>query len=230
MADTPKVSQERVSKQTLKKQLNKKRASVSPRSKRYDSELAKVGADALVLAEAITKVKETASTKFDGSVELHIHLSPKKGKKGVEDELARGVLQLPHGLGKSRTVVILTEEKIADLEKTGKIDFDIAIATPALMPKLGKVAKLLGTKGKMPNPKAGTVTDKPEEVKGQIEAGRVEWRQDGGRNVHQMVGKVSWDADKLIENAQTVIKTFPTNRVTTMSLTSTMGPSVKIKI
>lgn len=229
MAEAEKMSKERVSRKTLNKQLNKKRSETKLRSKRYDAVLQKVGDELLSLDEAIVKTKETSTTKFDGSVELHVHLTPKKGKKGVEDELTRGILNLPHGLGKNRQVVILNEDIIATLEKTGKINFDVAIATPALMSKLGKVAKLLGTKGKMPNPKAGTVTDKPEEVKAAIEAGRVEWRQDAGRNVHQMIGKVSWDDAKLLENAQTVIKTFPSNRVVSISLTSTMGPSVKVK-
>lgn len=229
MADSGKMSKERVSRKTLNKQLNKKRSEAKPRSKRYDAVLQKVGDELLTLGEAIAKTKETSTTKFDGSVELHVHLTPKKGKKGVEDELARGMVNLPHGLGKNRKVVILNEDIIATLEKTGKIDFDVAIATPALMPKLGKVAKLLGTKGKMPNPKAGTVTDKPEEVKAAMEAGRVEWRQDAGRNLHQMIGKVSWDDVKLIDNADVFIKLFPPNRVISISLTSTMGPAVKVK-
>lgn len=230
MSENAKTTKERVSKHTLKKQLDKKRTDAKPRSKRYDAELAKVSTDALVLTDALAKVKETATTKFDSSIELHLHLTAKKGKKGVEDELARGVVSLPHGLGKKRVVAILNEEMIDALAKTGKIDFDIALATPTLMPKLGKVAKLLGTKGKMPNPKAGTVTDKPEEVKAAIEAGRVEFRQDASRNVHQMIGKASWDVEKLAENAQAMLKGFPNNRLASITLTSSMGPAVRVTL
>ncbi len=229
MAEKQKETGERKSKQTLAKQLVQKRKDPQPHSKRYLSEAGKIhDKNNWKLADAVQFIKETASTKFDSSVELHLHLTAKKGKKGVEDELSRGVLQLPHGLGKSRKVVILTEELVEELAKTQKIDFDIALARPALMAKLGRVAKLLGTKGKMPNPKVGTVTDTPEELKAQIEAGRVEYRQDAGRNIHQMVGKSSWEATKLAENIQAVLATFPRNRVASVTLTSTMGPSVKV--
>lgn len=219
---------ERVSKQALKKRIPKKSSEVQTRSERYNLLSKVIEAEAMTISDAVAKIKATSTTKFDSSVELHIHLRAKKGKKGSEDEFGRGIVTLPHGLGKIRQVVILTEEKISELEKTQKIDFDVAIATPALMSKLGKVAKLLGTKGKMPNPKAGTVTDKTDEVKAAIEAGRVEWRQDAGRNVHQMIGKASWDDAKLIENAQAVLKLFTINRIESVSLASTMGPSVRV--
>lgn len=227
MADKAKVTKERMSKQALAKKLNQPNA----HSKRYEEVSQKVDSTkAYALSEAIDLVKATATTKFEGSVELHLHLTAKKGKKGVEDELMRGVLHLPHGLGKDRKVVILNEETIEQIAKTQKIDFDVAIATPALMPKMGKIAKILGTKGKMPNPKVGTVTDKPEEIKKEIEAGRVEFRQDASRNIHQMVGKVSWETTKLVENIQAVLKTFPANRLASVTVTSTMGPSVKIAL
>ncbi len=220
---------ERQSKKTLVKKLEAKRKEPQPRSKRYLELASKIhDKNNWSLTDAVGFIKETATTKFDSSVELHLHLTAKKGKKGAEDELSRGMLQLPHGLGKSRKVVILTEELIEQLAKTQVIDFDVALARPALMAKLGRVAKLLGTKGKMPNPKAGTVTEDPEAVKAAIEAGRVEYRQDASRNIHQMIGKASWDADKLIENAKVVIAAFPKNRVESLTLTSTMGPSVKI--
>ncbi len=200
------------------------------RSKRYEEVVGKIDATKeYTLNEAIDLVKATANTKFDGSVELHIHLTAKKGKKGAEDEYMRGMINLPHGLGKSRSVVILDEDKIEAIAKTGVVDFDIALATPAMMSKLGKIAKTLGTKGKMPNPKSGTVTDKPEEVKKEIEAGRVEYRQDATRNIHQMIGKVSTESDKLADNARAVMQSFTKNRVASVWLTSTMGPSVRVE-
>lgn len=232
MADNAKTTSERQSKHTLTKKLQKARKERTFHSTRFNSEQSKIEAldkANLPLADAIQMVKDTASTKFDSSIELHVYLTAKKGKKGSEDEYMRGMINLPHGLGKSRKVVILTEELIEEIGKSQKVDFDIALATPALMPKMGKIAKLLGTKGKMPNPKAGTVTDNPEAVKADIKAGRVEFRQDAGRNVHQMIGKASWDNQKLLENAQTVLATFTANRVAGVALTSTMGPSVKVE-
>lgn len=231
MADNAKTTGERQSKQTLKHKLAQTRKEPKKHSARFLTAEEKVGSattQPLPLADAIALAKETATTKFDSSVELHLHLTPKKGKKGTEDEYMRGILNLPHGLGKSRKVVILDEEKIEEIAKTQKVDFDIALATPALMPKLGKIAKILGTKGKMPNPKAGTVTDNPEAVKAEIEAGRVEYRQDASRNIHQMVGKASWDVAKLAENAQTVINAFTKNRIQSVTVTTTMGPAVKV--
>jgi large subunit ribosomal protein L1 len=231
MAEDTKATKERVSKLTLRKRLNDKRKEPKAHSARFLALDEKVNSnEPLSLDQAIEKVKETATTKFDSSVELHLHLTAKKGKKGVDDELMRGMLQLPQGLGKKRNVVVLTEELIDQIAKTQVLDFDIALATPALMPKLGKVAKILGTKGKMPNPKAGTVTDKPEEVKAQIEAGRVEFRQDTGRNIHQMIGKASWENDKLIENAKAVLAAFPKNRISSLTITSTMGPAIKVTV
>lgn len=217
----------RVSKQTLKARLKQ----TKPHSKRYEEQVQKVDVNKTYsLNEAIELVKATAKTKFDSSVELHLHLTPKKGKKGVEDEYMRGIMHLPNGLGKNRNVVILNEELIDAIAKTQVLDFDVAIATPALMPKMGKIAKILGTKGKMPNPKVGTVTDKPEEVKKEIEAGRVEFRQDAGRNVHQMIGKSSWETEKLVANAQAVLKSFAANRIARVTVTSTMGPAVKVTL
>lgn len=233
MAESQKTTKERISKRTLKKKLNAKRSEPKNRSQRFlnlEDKLIQENKVTLPLPEAVKTIRETATTKFDSSVEIHVHLRSKKGKKGAEDELARGILHLPHGLGKERNVAILTEEMIEDIAKTQTIPFDIALATPALMPKMGKIAKLLGTKGKMPNPKAGTVTDKPEEVKKEIESGRVEFRQDASRNVHQMIGKASWDEQKLVENAQVVMQAFPRNRVMSITLTSTMGPAVKINL
>jgi large subunit ribosomal protein L1 len=231
--DKNKTSGERQSRQTIAKRLAEKRKDPKKHSARYLALEAKLG-DAAVkpqpLADAINLVKETATTKFDGSVELHIHLTPKKGKKGVEDELMRGMINLPNGLGKTRKVVILNEDLIEEIAKTEKVNFDIALATPAMMPKLGRIAKILGTKGKMPNPKAGTVTDNPEAVKQEIEAGRVEYRQDRGRNIHQMIGKSSWEADELIGNAEAVLKAIPKNRIESLTVTTTMGPSVKVAV
>lgn len=226
MAEKKSANKERVSRQTLTKRLVAKRSESRRHSRRFDDLLKKIPAAPLALEEAMVKTKELATTKFDSSIEIHVRLKAKKAKKGSDDELTRGLVSLPHGLGKVRRVAVLTEEIIAALEKSGTIDFDIAIASPELMPKLGKVARLLGTKGKMPNPKAGTVTTTLDETKARIEAGQVEWRQDAGRAIHQMIGKASWDAERLSENARAFLRAFPTTRIESVYLTSTMGPAV----
>jgi large subunit ribosomal protein L1 len=232
MADTTaKAAKERQSRLDINKRLREKRSEHKSHSKRFLSVSEKIDpTQAFPLDEAIAKVKESATTKFDSSIEIHLHLNAKKGKKGAEDEYARGVLHLPNGVGKTLKVVVLDEDLIEQIAKTEKINFDVAIATPALMPKMGKVAKILGTKGKMPNPKAGTVTDNPEAIKQEIEAGRIEYRQDAGKNIHQMIGKASWDSAKLKENAEVVMKAFTRNRVASISLSSSMGPGVKVSV
>lgn len=220
-----KKSGEKMSKQT-KKAVTK---AVKTRSARYMKLAEQIDVNKkYTLAEAVELVKATSKTKFDSSIELHIHLNPKRGKKGVEDEYARGIYTLPNGSGKKMVVVILDEAKIEEIAKTKKIDFDVAIAMPSLMPKLGKIAKILGPKGKMPNPKIGTVTNDPEAIKKDIEGGRVEYRQDKNGNIHQMVGKASWEVTKIVENCQMVLKSFTANRVNSVTIASTMGPSAKI--
>ncbi len=200
------------------------------RSKRYLSLIEKVEkGKKYSIDEAIELAKSTATTKFEGSVELHIKLSEKRGKKKAIDELARGIFHLPNGLGKTLKVVVLDENMVNEIFKTKKVDFDIALATPALMPKIGKVAKILGPKGKMPNPKVGTVTDEPEKVKAEIEKGRIEYKVDSSNVIHQMIGKASWEDAKIKENMMTILQALPKNRVQSVSLTTTMGPGIKIE-
>lgn len=199
------------------------------RSKRYLALVEQVDKNKkYAIDEAIELAKATSSTKFEGSVELHIKISDKKGKKKGIDELARGIFNLPNGIGKTLNVVILDEDKIAEIFKTKKVDFDVAIATPSLMPKLGKVAKILGPKGKMPNPKTGTVTDDPEKVKAEIEKGKVEYKVDASNVIHQMIGKSKWENDKIKANMMAVLLALPKNRVQSVSLTTTMGPGIKL--
>ncbi len=220
----------RQSKTALRLKLRAKRQDPQGRSRRYRQLAATINsAESHNLGEAIALAKSSATLKFDSSMELHIHFKPKKGKKGANDDVMRGFLKLPHGLGKPRRVVVLDEAMIEEIAQTGKFDFDVALATPALMPKLARIAKMLGTKGKMPSPKSGTVTDQPLIVKGEIDAGRVEYRQDDGGNIHQMIGKASWPLDHLTENAQAVIKAVPANRIASVFVTSTMGPAAKVE-
>lgn len=205
------------------------------------------------LAEAIALVKETSTVKFDASIEVHVRLgiNPKKS-----DQQIRATVVMPHGTGKTKRVaafvgpnhekeakdagadLVLGEEEIATIKQTGKVDFDVAVATPDMMPKLAVAAKVLGPKGLMPNPKTDTVgTD----VKGMVEAlkkGKAAFKNDDGGNVHQSVGKVSFDNATLEENIAAFMdalrKAKPTGvkgaYLKGMYLTSSMGPSVKVEL
>lgn len=198
------------------------------------------------LEEAIDLVKKTSYVKFDATVELH-------AKLGVDPRLAdqniRDTLVLPAGTGKLLKVAVLTddtdaaikagadlagtEELLNQLEK-GSISFDVLIATPLLMPKLGKYARLLGPRGLMPSPKSGTVTNDVSKAVSEAKAGKVEYRVDSTGIVHLGIGKVSFSNDKLLTNAQAVLASIKSNKpnsikgiyLKSLYLTSTMGPSV----
>ena len=200
--------------------------------------------------EAVNLAKQTAKAKFDETVELHIRLSidPKQSDQNV-----RGVVTLPHGIGKTRKVAVIAKgEKVKEaeaagadfvgdaelIEKIGKgwFDFDILVATPDTMKDLSKLGKVLGPKGLMPNPKSGTVTfDLAQTIK-ELKLGRVEYKNDSYGIVHSPIGKASFDAGKLAENAKTlllaVIKSKPASSkgqyLKSISVSSTMGPGIKV--
>jgi len=198
----------------------------SQRSKKYNQKLEKhEKGKEYSIAEAVKKVKELSYTKFDGTVELHVRL---QAKKKSEDVNVRGTINLPAGSPKVRNVVIASDELIEEIAK-GKINFDILLATPEMMPKLAKVAKVLGPKGKMPSPKSGTVTADPEKTKQELSSGLVEYKTDAHGNVHIAVGKVSWDDEKLVKNIETIIGVLPKRNIVNIVLTSTMSPAVKIE-
>lgn len=191
------------------------------RSKKYREVVKLVDANkAYSIEEAADLVKKTSTTKFDGAVELHAK---------VKGESVRGTISLPHGTGKTKKVAIAddaTLEKIA----AGKLDFDVLIATPAQMPKLAKFAKVLGPKGLMPSPKAGTVTDDLDKVAKEIGGGRMEYRADKNGVIHMPIGRVSFKADQLVENFKAMEPILMAAKVSAISLASTMGPGVKVVI
>ena len=176
------------------------------------------------LEEALEYVKKTSYTKFDGTVEMLVKIARKKNQQPV-----RKMIELPHGTGKKVNVVILDEKMIEEIAKTKKIDFDVAIATPSIMPKIAKIAKILGPKGKMPNPKSGTVTTEPEKAKKELEGGKTEVRETCPGMIQQVIGKVSYDTIKLTDNFQKILSIVPKSQIKGVSLTATMGPSVKVK-
>lgn len=208
-----------------------KRRTKKTRGKNYKTMMVKVDREKLYeLSEAIELLKKTNYAKFDVSLDLHLNFLSKKGKG--EDALARGIIELPHGRGKKPKVVVLDEKKVEEIVQTKKIDFDVALATPSQMINIAKsgLARILGPKGKMPNPKYGTVTENIDETIKAIEAGKIEYRLDDGRNMHLSVGKISWDSKKIEENAKAVLAKLPASRIKSATLSATMGPGIKIKV
>ena len=203
------------------------------------------------LEEAVDLVKETSVTKFDSSVELAVRLNLDTRKN---DQQLRGAIVLPHGTGKSKKVLVLAKgdaakaaidsgadyvgdmDMITKIEKENWFDFDVIIATPEMMPLLGKLGKVLGPKGLMPNPKTGTVTTDTKKAVEDVKKGRIEYRTDNYANVHVIVGKVSFDSKKLVENItafmNVIIKSKPQTAkgtyIKNISISSTMGPGIKI--
>ncbi len=174
-------------------------------------------------AEAIDLVKKTSYTKFDGSVEAHIKVS-------ISNQ--RGVITLPAGTGRERKIMAVTSANVEDMVKefeAGKLDFDVLLATPDVMSKLAKVARILGPKGLMPNPKSGTVTADIEKAKLEFGSGRVEYKQDKGGVIHLSIGKVSFDAEKLLSNLDVLLAALPAPKIASVTLSATMGPGIKVK-
>jgi large subunit ribosomal protein L1 len=204
--------------------------------------------------EAIELVKKTSTSNFDGSVEIAVRLNVDTKKT---DQQVRGALVLPNGTGKAKRVLVLTkndaqskaanaagaefvggEDLIDKIAKENWLDFDVIIATPEMMPLLGKIGKLLGPRGLMPNPKTGTVTTDVAKAIEDVKKGRIEFRTDSYGNVHAIIGKVSFDEAKLVENLDAfmnvIIKSKPTTVkgqfIKNVSVSSTMGPGIKIDI
>lgn len=175
--------------------------------------------------EAIKTAKELSKTQFDATIELHLRLDKK-----VEN--LRGVVNFPSGTVKEKKVLEITEKNIdAEVEKVkvGKIDFDIMITKPAYMPKLAMLAKILGPKGLMPNPKNGTVTENVKEAAEEFRGNKVEFKPDKGNNIHFALAKVSWPEDKIKANLEAALSAVPIGKVLSAFLTTTMGPSIRIK-
>jgi len=216
-------SEENEDSKTVKKSVKTKKKT---HSKKYQEALTQVDkTKKYPLEEAIELVKKTSLTKFDGNVEVNIRILGKSGKP----EILRGLVQYPHSIGKSVKVVILDEAMIEEISKTGKIDFDIALSTPEMMSKVARLAKILGPKGKMPNPKAGTVTTDVVKTKAELEGGKTEYRSDSYGIIHQVIGKVSADPKNLTENYNALLALLPKEKINSISLSATMGPGVKVQ-
>lgn len=213
------------------------------------SEIAK---ENISISEAIAEVKKNTKAKFDESIEVHVRLAidPKKS-----DQQVRGVAELPHGTGKKVKVAVFTstqkkeaegagadvvggEELIDKIKSSGKINADIAIATPEMMPRLATIAKILGPKGLMPNPKNKTVTEKVKEIIESLKKGRADFKNDNSGNVHQIIGKISYEPEKLEENFKAFIEALRKSKpeavkgkfLKGVSVCSTMGKAMKVNL
>ena len=202
--------------------------------------------------EAIELVQKTSTTKFDATVEVAVKLGvdPK-----YPDQQVRGAVVLPHGTGKTQTVLVFAKgdkakeaetagadfvgaEDLVEKIQGGWFDFDVAVATPDMMGVVGRIGKLLGPKGLMPNPKVGTVTLDVARAIGEIKAGKIEYRTDKAGNIHAPLGKVSFDSNKIEENfstlVETLIKVKPSGAkgqyIRKITLSTTMGPGVMVNI
>lgn len=197
------------------------------RSAKYQQAVRKLNRLSLPLTEAIASVQATSYSQFDGTVELHARLIIKKG--GTHDSI-RGLVTLPGGAPKVVEAVLLTEALIDEIATTKRAAADLYLATPTLMPKVAKVAKILGPQGKMPNPKTGTVTTDPAAVLAEINAGRIEYRADAQQIVHVGIGKVSWPVEKLVANAEAIVASIGRQRLRSLYLAATMGPSIPVDL
>ena len=219
-------------------------------SKRFRAHAEKVPAEPMELSKAVELLKSFGDTKFDQSVEIHMRL-------GVDDKQAdqvvRGSLVLPHGIGKTQRVVVFAKGDLAEAAKAagadevgqddlakkikdGWLDFDVCIATPDMMGLVGPLGRVLGPRGLMPSPRAGTVTTEVAKTIEEYKAGKVEFRNDKGGNVHAIVGKLSFDAKQLQENISTFLQFIDSLKpaaikgtyVKGVAIAATMSPGIRI--
>ena len=224
------------------------------RGKKYNEALTKVEKSKFYTREeAVELVKTTSTSKFDGTIEvaMYLNLDTKKA-----DQQLRGAVVLPNGTGKTKKVLVIAKgdaakkakeagadyvgdvDMVEKIEKENWFDFDTLIATPDAMPLLGKLGRILGPKGLMPNPKTGTVTMDVEKAVNDVKSGRVEYRTDSFGIVHGIIGKASFTSEKLLENLDTFVNTIlklkpatvKGDYVKSITISATMGPGIKINL
>ncbi len=206
-----------------------------------------------LIEEAVGLTKQLSKTKFDASVEVHFRLGidPKKG-----DQQIRSTVSLPHGTGKTIKVAAFVspeneksvkeagadyvggEDLVAEIKKTEKTDFQVAVAEPAMMRNLAQIAKILGTRGLMPSPKNDTVTPDPAKAVAELKKGKVSFKNDDTGNIHVAIGKTSFDSKKLLDNYNTLFEAIQKAKpasskgiyIKNISISSSMGPGIKIEI
>ncbi len=222
-------------------------------SKKYQEALKLVDRDSSYeMSEAIELAKKTSTVKFDATVEAAFRLGvdPKK-----QDQQIRGAVVLPHGTGKTQRVLVFAKgEKVKEAENAGAdyvgdedllnkiqqgwFEFDVVVATPDMMGSVGKLGRVLGPKGLMPNPKTGTVTFDVAKAVQEIKAGKIEYRVDKQGNIHAPIGKVSFETEKLADNLQTLVETLQKAKpaaakgvfMRNVTISSTMGPGIRVDV
>ena len=222
------------------------------RSKRYKSVKEKIDKSKVYeIDEAVKLLIENANAKFDESVEVHFRTNINSKQA---DQLIRGSVVLPYGLGKEKKIVVFAEgekaeeakeagadiiggeELVAKIKQTKQVDFDVSVATPDMMRKLAVIAKVLGPKGLMPSPKTDTVTVDIKKIVEQLKKGKLNFKNDDSGNIHQLVGKVSFGDEKLRENIKSFIQAIKEARpsgakgefIKTITITSTMGAGIRV--
>ncbi|OGY49020.1 MAG: 50S ribosomal protein L1 [Candidatus Buchananbacteria bacterium RIFCSPHIGHO2_02_FULL_45_11b] len=223
-------------------------------SKRYQEMTKKVEKNKVYpLAEAIKLAKETSTTKFDGSLEVHVRLGIDLKKT---EQQVRGTIVLPFGTGKTKKIAAFVgpdkekdakeagadlaggQELIDQIKATGKVDFEIAVATPDLMPKMAAIAKILGPKGLMPSPKNETITTNLKKTIGELKGGKVNFKSDDTGNIHQIIGKTSFKEKDLENNYQAFLEAVKKVKPATakgsyiqgVTIASSMGPGIKVQL
>jgi large subunit ribosomal protein L1 len=233
--------------------MNKEAITLAKNGKKYQEAIKEISREQAYDAhEALELVKKVAPAKFDETVEVAVRLGVDVKKA---DQQIRGAVVLPHGTGKTQRVLVFAKgEKAKEAEAAGAdyvgdedmitkiqqgwFDFDVVVATPDMMGQVGKLGRVLGPKGLMPNPKTGTVTFEVERAVKEIKAGKIEYRTDKAGNIHAPIGKVSFDTAKLEENLNTVIDTLQKAKpaaakgvyLRNISVSSTMGPGVRVNV
>ncbi|MCX6715273.1 MAG: 50S ribosomal protein L1 [Candidatus Uhrbacteria bacterium] len=224
-----------------------------PNSKRFEAAKSLIEkSKSYTLDEAVSLIKKTATAKYDESVELHVKLGIDASKS---DQQIRGTISLPHGVGKSKKVIAFVEaekeaeakaagadivggeELVNEIAASGKLDFDVAVATPAMMPKIAKLARILGPRGMMPNPKTDTVSQNVTKMIAEQKAGKQSFKNDPTGNVHQIFGRASFTEQQLKENLLVLIDTIRKMKPSSSKgifirhavIASSVGPSIKIQ-
>ena len=214
----------------------------------------KAPAEAVDLITAAQFLKDNARKTFLETIELHVHLGVNASKS---DQMVRGSVVLPGGAPKQKRIAVITndakvaaaakeagaaivggDDLIEQIAKENKLDTDVTIATPDMMPKIAKVARILGPQGLMPNPKTGTVTPDPASAIQELAGGKLSFKMDQQGNIHEAVGKADWETDKIVANAQALIDAIRQNRPATakgelikrVTLSSSMGPGIKVSL
>jgi large subunit ribosomal protein L1 len=234
---------------TNEKKKNKTKRIAAKAKKTYDFEKTR----SYPIAEAVDLAKKFSMTKFDPSVEVHFRLGidPRKG-----DQMVRGAVSLPYGTGKTLKVaafvspenekeakaagadIVGGDDLIAEIKKTEKTDFQVAVAEPAMMKNLAAIAKILGTRGLMPSPKNETVSQNPAKIVAELKKGKISFKNDDTGNLHGIIGKISFESVKLIENFQTLADAVKKSKpsaskgtyIKNVSISTSMGPGIKVAI